>query len=164
MAEINRKEHRNSVARQTDRSSRSVVQSTPSIRRVHHKRTVLDTVVFHDATTPAYIGNVHSRINCIFFFSWSHGFFEGMRSTGIETTRVITIDITTELRPRRLQDGKVRSRLWDRRAPGSKPDSTEDPQCMGPVARYIRSGQMSSRWCGVEVWRGDASSGVALVI
>ncbi|GBL60188.1 hypothetical protein AVEN_218376-1, partial [Araneus ventricosus] len=27
------------------------------------------------------------------------------------------------------------SRLWGRRAPGSKPDSTEDPQCMGPVAR-----------------------------
>ncbi|GBL71663.1 hypothetical protein AVEN_119413-1, partial [Araneus ventricosus] len=88
MAEINRKEHRNSVARRTDRSSRSVVQSTPSIRRVHRKRTVLDTVVFHDATTEAYIGNVHSRINFNFFFSWSHGFFEGMHSTGIETTRV----------------------------------------------------------------------------
>ncbi|GBL90798.1 hypothetical protein AVEN_269081-1 [Araneus ventricosus] len=29
----------------------------------------------------------------------------------------------------------VRSRLWDRRVPGSKPDSTEDPPCMGPVAR-----------------------------
>ncbi|GBM53706.1 hypothetical protein AVEN_56405-1 [Araneus ventricosus] len=29
----------------------------------------------------------------------------------------------------------VRSRLWGRRAPGSKPDSTEDPPCMGPVAR-----------------------------
>ncbi|GBM39364.1 hypothetical protein AVEN_119030-1 [Araneus ventricosus] len=29
----------------------------------------------------------------------------------------------------------VRSRLWGRRAPGSRPDSTEDPPCMGPVAR-----------------------------
>ncbi|GBM32041.1 hypothetical protein AVEN_127380-1 [Araneus ventricosus] len=29
----------------------------------------------------------------------------------------------------------VRSRLWGRRAPGSKPDSTDDPPCMGPVAR-----------------------------
>ncbi|GBN68224.1 hypothetical protein AVEN_56125-1 [Araneus ventricosus] len=29
----------------------------------------------------------------------------------------------------------VRSRLWGRRAPGSKPDSTEDLPCMGPVAR-----------------------------
>ncbi|GBM55200.1 hypothetical protein AVEN_182151-1 [Araneus ventricosus] len=29
----------------------------------------------------------------------------------------------------------VRPRLWGRRAPGSKPDSTEDPPCMGPVAR-----------------------------
>ncbi|GBN87709.1 hypothetical protein AVEN_131809-1 [Araneus ventricosus] len=49
----------------------------------------------------------------------------------------------------------VRSRLWGRRAPGSRPDSTEDPPCMGPVARQIvRSGQTSSRWCGVEVWRG----------
>ncbi|GBL92713.1 hypothetical protein AVEN_119104-1 [Araneus ventricosus] len=28
-----------------------------------------------------------------------------------------------------------RSRLWGRRVPGSKPDSTEDPPCMGPVAR-----------------------------
>ncbi|GBM23697.1 hypothetical protein AVEN_257614-1 [Araneus ventricosus] len=25
----------------------------------------------------------------------------------------------------------VRSRLWSRRVPGSKPDSTEDPSCMG---------------------------------
>ncbi|GBM60760.1 hypothetical protein AVEN_233827-1 [Araneus ventricosus] len=32
--------------------------------------------------------------------------------------------------------GRVaRSRLWGRRVPGSKPDSTEDPPCMGPVAR-----------------------------
>ncbi|GBL98269.1 hypothetical protein AVEN_174070-1 [Araneus ventricosus] len=29
----------------------------------------------------------------------------------------------------------VRSRLWGRRVPGSKPDSTEDPPCIGPVAR-----------------------------
>ncbi|GBN23241.1 hypothetical protein AVEN_224013-1 [Araneus ventricosus] len=29
----------------------------------------------------------------------------------------------------------VRSRLWGWRAPGSRPDSTEDPPCMGPVAR-----------------------------
>ncbi|GBN82150.1 hypothetical protein AVEN_65092-1 [Araneus ventricosus] len=29
----------------------------------------------------------------------------------------------------------VRSRLWGRRAPGSRPNSTEDPSCMGPVAR-----------------------------
>ncbi|GBN41103.1 Relaxin receptor 1 [Araneus ventricosus] len=29
----------------------------------------------------------------------------------------------------------VRSRLWGRRVPGSRPDSTEDPPCMGPVAR-----------------------------
>ncbi|GBL67062.1 hypothetical protein AVEN_246745-1 [Araneus ventricosus] len=29
----------------------------------------------------------------------------------------------------------VRSRLWDRRVPGSRPDSTEDPPCMGPVGR-----------------------------
>ncbi|GBN46946.1 hypothetical protein AVEN_200205-1 [Araneus ventricosus] len=28
----------------------------------------------------------------------------------------------------------VRSRLWGRSAPGSKPDSTEDPPCMGPAA------------------------------
>ncbi|GBN63393.1 hypothetical protein AVEN_115912-1, partial [Araneus ventricosus] len=29
----------------------------------------------------------------------------------------------------------VRPRLWGRRAPGSRPDSTEDPPCMVPVAR-----------------------------
>ncbi|GBM45687.1 hypothetical protein AVEN_145572-1, partial [Araneus ventricosus] len=29
----------------------------------------------------------------------------------------------------------VRSRPWGRRVPGSRPDSNEDPPCMGPVAR-----------------------------
>ncbi|GBO38253.1 hypothetical protein AVEN_76958-1 [Araneus ventricosus] len=59
----------------------------------------------------------------------------------------------------------VRSRPRDRRVAGSKSDSTEDPQSMGPAARQIiRRGQMSSRWCGVEVWRRGASSGVVLVI
>ncbi|GBM07459.1 hypothetical protein AVEN_5263-1 [Araneus ventricosus] len=58
--------------------------------------------------------------------------------------------------PRNKEKGRVglvvRSRLWIRRAPGSKPDSTEDPTCVGPVARYvIRSGQTSSRWCGVKI-------------
>ncbi|GBO08376.1 hypothetical protein AVEN_192485-1 [Araneus ventricosus] len=49
----------------------------------------------------------------------------------------------------------VSSRLWGRRVRGSKPDSTEDPPCMGPIARQIIStGQTSSRWHGVEVWRG----------
>ncbi|GBO19899.1 hypothetical protein AVEN_59132-1 [Araneus ventricosus] len=46
----------------------------------------------------------------------------------------------------------VRSSLWGRR--GSKPDSTEDPQCIEPAARQImRKGQNSYRWCGAEVWR-----------
>ncbi|GBM92588.1 hypothetical protein AVEN_176144-1 [Araneus ventricosus] len=46
-----------------------------------------------------------------------------------------------------------------KRVPDSKPDSTEDPSCMEPAAReIIRSGQMSSRWCDAEVWRGVASS------
>ncbi|GBM62608.1 hypothetical protein AVEN_187021-1 [Araneus ventricosus] len=49
----------------------------------------------------------------------------------------------------------VRSRLWGRRAPGSKPHPTEDPPCMGPVTRQIIcSGQKSSRWCGMEAWSG----------
>ncbi|GBO08880.1 hypothetical protein AVEN_140990-1 [Araneus ventricosus] len=47
----------------------------------------------------------------------------------------------------------ARSRLWGRRVPGSKPDSTEDPSCIGPTA-FTRSGQTSSRWCGAEAWRG----------
>ncbi|GBM20754.1 hypothetical protein AVEN_105976-1 [Araneus ventricosus] len=59
----------------------------------------------------------------------------------------------------------VRSRPRNRRVSGSKPDPTEDQPCMGPVARQIiRSGQKSSRWCGAEVWRGAASSGVVLII
>ncbi|GBM15815.1 hypothetical protein AVEN_262963-1 [Araneus ventricosus] len=50
-------------------------------------------------------------------------------------------------------------------APGSKPDFTKDQSCSGPVdvTSYIW-GQTSSRWCGGEVWRGGASSGVVLVI
>ncbi|GBM32991.1 hypothetical protein AVEN_263486-2-1, partial [Araneus ventricosus] len=38
---------------------------------------------------------------------------------------------------------------------GSKPDFTEDPSCIGllHVKSYV-GGQMSSRWCGAEVWRG----------
>ncbi|GBN12615.1 hypothetical protein AVEN_12503-1 [Araneus ventricosus] len=48
----------------------------------------------------------------------------------------------------------VRSRPRDRWIAGPKPDSTEDPPCMGPVARQIiRSGQTPSHWCGAEAWR-----------
>ncbi|GBN98955.1 hypothetical protein AVEN_39323-2-1, partial [Araneus ventricosus] len=55
----------------------------------------------------------------------------------------------------------VRSQFWGRRVSGTKPD----PPCMGPVAcQTISSGQTPYRWCGVEVWRGGASSGVVLVI
>ncbi|GBM74513.1 hypothetical protein AVEN_58388-1 [Araneus ventricosus] len=32
----------------------------------------------------------------------------------------------------------VRPRLWVRRVPGSKPDSSEDPSCFGPVAEAWR--------------------------
>ncbi|GBM77695.1 hypothetical protein AVEN_184516-1 [Araneus ventricosus] len=31
----------------------------------------------------------------------------------------------------------IRSRLWDRRVSGSKPDSTEDPPCLGLL--YVKS-------------------------
>ncbi|GBN49759.1 hypothetical protein AVEN_110771-1 [Araneus ventricosus] len=37
----------------------------------------------------------------------------------------------------------VRSRLRGRRAPGSKPDFTEYPSCMGPTARQIKRRQSS---------------------
>ncbi|GBL88240.1 hypothetical protein AVEN_117820-1 [Araneus ventricosus] len=47
----------------------------------------------------------------------------------------------------------VEFRPWDVGAPGSKPNSTEDPPCMGPATRYtLCSGQTPSRWCGV-VWK-----------
>ncbi|GBM11712.1 hypothetical protein AVEN_75661-1 [Araneus ventricosus] len=46
----------------------------------------------------------------------------------------------------------VKSRLWGRRVPGSKPDSTEDPPCMGLVAhQMVRNSQTSSRWCGAKM-------------
>ncbi|GBN50265.1 hypothetical protein AVEN_265596-1 [Araneus ventricosus] len=48
----------------------------------------------------------------------------------------------------------VRCRLRGWRAPGSKPDLTEDPACMW--ACCIR-GQTSHIWCGAEVWRGVPS-------
>ncbi|GBM27156.1 hypothetical protein AVEN_207489-1 [Araneus ventricosus] len=44
----------------------------------------------------------------------------------------------------------VRSRLWDQRVPGSRPDSTEDPSCIGPIARsIIRRGPnvLPLLWC-----------------
>ncbi|GBM33163.1 hypothetical protein AVEN_83674-1 [Araneus ventricosus] len=41
--------------------------------------------------------------------------------------------ILTGFHKPRLPSGKVS--LWGRRVPGSKPDSTEDPPCMRPVAR-----------------------------
>ncbi|GBL72169.1 hypothetical protein AVEN_115158-1 [Araneus ventricosus] len=54
----------------------------------------------------------------------------------------------------------VMSRLWGRTAPGSKPDSTEDPACIGSAALQI----LPTPWCDAEAWRGGASSGVALII
>ncbi|GBO44340.1 hypothetical protein AVEN_244584-1, partial [Araneus ventricosus] len=61
--------------------------------------------------------------------------------------------------------GVVRSRLRVQRVPGLKPDSTEDPSCIAPVANLIiPMDQMSFRWCGAEVWRRSASSGVVFVI
>ncbi|GBN82229.1 hypothetical protein AVEN_160612-1 [Araneus ventricosus] len=46
---------------------------------------------------------------------------------------------------------------------GSKPDFSENPSFFGPVKAYVGS-QMSSRWCGAEVWKGGASPDVVLVI
>ncbi|GBL98294.1 hypothetical protein AVEN_174089-1 [Araneus ventricosus] len=57
----------------------------------------------------------------------------------------------------------ARCRLQGRRVPGSKPHSTEDPSCIGPVARcIIRRGQTS--WCGAEAWKRGVSSGIVPVI
>ncbi|GBM25987.1 hypothetical protein AVEN_223121-1 [Araneus ventricosus] len=57
----------------------------------------------------------------------------------------------------------VRSRLWGRRAPGSKPDSTEDPPCMGHVKSYVvvKRPPVGVAW---KFGEGGASSGVVLVI
>ncbi|GBN73996.1 hypothetical protein AVEN_193517-1, partial [Araneus ventricosus] len=56
------------------------------------------------------------------------------------------------IRPR-WPSGKIPTS--NRMVAGSKPDSAEDPPCMGPAARkIIRSGRMPSRLCSAEVWRG----------
>ncbi|GBM77479.1 hypothetical protein AVEN_94287-1 [Araneus ventricosus] len=36
--------------------------------------------------------------------------------------------------------------------------------CESPLALSVLFRQMSSSWCGAEVWRGGANSGVVLVI
>ncbi|GBN63120.1 hypothetical protein AVEN_260281-1 [Araneus ventricosus] len=55
----------------------------------------------------------------------------------------------------------VRSRMWGRRVPGSKPDSTADPSCNGPVAhQIIRRGQKSS--VGVVRKIGEGAPSLAL--
>ncbi|GBL74700.1 hypothetical protein AVEN_243582-1 [Araneus ventricosus] len=50
----------------------------------------------------------------------------------------------------------VRCRLWGWSIPGSKPDSTEQPPCTGPLARQIirrESNVLSLVWCGsLERW------------
>ncbi|GBM27445.1 hypothetical protein AVEN_59902-1 [Araneus ventricosus] len=59
----------------------------------------------------------------------------------------------------------VRSRLRVQKVPGSKHNSNEDPTYVGLL--HIKSDlevQTYSRWCGTEVWRGDASSSVFLIV
>ncbi|GBL72964.1 hypothetical protein AVEN_128146-1 [Araneus ventricosus] len=40
------------------------------------------------------------------------------------------------------------------RAPGSKPIPPKNRRVSGAGARQIRQGQVSSRWCSAEAWRG----------
>ncbi|GBO29783.1 hypothetical protein AVEN_93590-1, partial [Araneus ventricosus] len=58
----------------------------------------------------------------------------------------------------RWPSGKCRPQ--NRRVPGLKPYSTEDPSCIVPVApkSYV-DGQTSFRWCGTEVWRSGYQLG-----
>ncbi|GBM26288.1 hypothetical protein AVEN_66526-1 [Araneus ventricosus] len=77
--------------------------------------------------------------------------------------KLIELTVEESIKYSRQKKGRgvlvVKSRLWGRRVPGSRPHSTEDPPCMGSVARQIvRSGQTSSRWCGVEAWRGGCQT------
>ncbi|GBN79373.1 hypothetical protein AVEN_82288-1 [Araneus ventricosus] len=58
----------------------------------------------------------------------------------------------------------VRSRLWGRRVPGSKPDSSEDPLCMGPATRQImRMAKLPPVRVAWKLGDGGARSGVAHV-
>ncbi|GBM40990.1 hypothetical protein AVEN_250312-1 [Araneus ventricosus] len=70
-----------------------------------------------------------------------------------------------QVRTKRGRGGLV-LRFRDRRAPGLKPDFTEDPSCMWACACLVQSDvdQTSPRWSGVAVWRGRGQlrcSGVA---
>ncbi|GBO38876.1 hypothetical protein AVEN_120382-1, partial [Araneus ventricosus] len=57
----------------------------------------------------------------------------------------------------------VTSRVRNWKTPGSKPDSSVGAS--GPkVPQIIRSGLAPSCWYGREVWKGNAESGVFLVI
>ncbi|GFW72444.1 hypothetical protein TNCV_3796721 [Trichonephila clavipes] len=56
----------------------------------------------------------------------------------------------------------LKPRTRGRRVMRSRTCCNENLPCRGPDVRYICRGSESSRWSGVEVWRGDASSGVIL--
>ncbi|GBN62392.1 hypothetical protein AVEN_241365-1 [Araneus ventricosus] len=60
----------------------------------------------------------------------------------------------------------LRSRLWDWRVPGSKPDSTEDPPCLARLV-HVKSYVVAKRPPTGVVWNfGEegANSGVVLII
>ncbi|GBM29647.1 hypothetical protein AVEN_125294-1 [Araneus ventricosus] len=97
-----------------------------------------------------------------------------LRDFGISPEYLVTgtgMDTGKDIHLPRWPGGKVST--LGRRAPGPKPDSTEEPPVSRPRAHKIRRGQMSPRWCGFvgvvgcggSLARGSSScSGVVLVI
>ncbi|GBM67829.1 hypothetical protein AVEN_158129-1 [Araneus ventricosus] len=59
----------------------------------------------------------------------------------------------------RLGRSLIRSRIPNRRVPGSKPNYIENPPCVVVRIKSDTVGQMSSRRCDAEVWREGCQLG-----
>ncbi|GBM41511.1 hypothetical protein AVEN_265729-1 [Araneus ventricosus] len=56
----------------------------------------------------------------------------------------------------------ARCELRRQRVSSSKPDSTEDPSCIGAVLHQIIHRGQRAPWCGAEIWKRGAGSGVVI--
>ncbi|GBN67026.1 hypothetical protein AVEN_3550-1 [Araneus ventricosus] len=71
---------------------------------------------------------------------------------GSRTRWLQSRDLTTRPPRPRVKGGRVvRSRLWDSRVPGSKPDSTEDPPCRGLL--HAKANVVAKRPPASVVWK-----------
>ncbi|GBM02425.1 hypothetical protein AVEN_76477-1 [Araneus ventricosus] len=97
-------------------------------------------ILLHDKTHTA--RKAQEWLRKFHWEDWGHPLYSPDPARNRDSKHLSRTSYFYELRdffPSKLPGGRgglvVRSRLWGRRVPGSKPDSTEDPPCMGPVAR-----------------------------